>query len=126
MGSGYFPKVLSALILIFGLASIVRGVVLHGEPIHSVQAKPLLLISLACILFGLLLPRAGLIVALVALVLVSAAASRNFRFDARALAGLAALIAVCALVFVKGLGVPMPLLGAWLEPVLGSALPWLR
>jgi hypothetical protein len=36
------------------------------------------------------------------------------------------LIVFCAIVFVKGLGVPMPLLGSWLEPVLGDALPWLR
>jgi hypothetical protein len=36
------------------------------------------------------------------------------------------LIVCCALVFVKGLGVPIPLLGSWLDPVLGPILPWLR
>jgi hypothetical protein len=30
------------------------------------------------------------------------------------------LITFCALVFVKGLGVPMPLFGPLLEPILGS------
>jgi hypothetical protein len=64
----------------------------------------------------------GLIIALLALVLTSAAASERFRFDWRAALGLVALIVFCALVFVKGLGVPMPLFGPWLEPLLGSGL----
>jgi hypothetical protein len=65
----------------------------------------------------------GLIVALLILVLVSAAASVKFSFDWRAVAGLFLLIAFCSLVFVKGLGVPMPLVGTVLEPY---APAWLR
>ena len=64
-------------------------------------------------MFGVLLPRAGLVAALLALALLSASASSYFRFDPRAAAGLALLIAFCALVFVVALGVPLPLRGAW-------------
>jgi len=63
--------------------------------------------------FGLLLIPAGLIVALLALILISAAASHYFKFDWKALGALVILVVFCSLVFVKGLGVPMPLLGTW-------------
>ena len=63
--------------------------------------------------FGLLLIPTGLIVALVALILISAAASMHFKFDWKALGALIILVVFCALVFVWGLGVPMPLLGTW-------------
>ncbi|HEX2724187.1 MAG TPA: tripartite tricarboxylate transporter TctB family protein, partial [Beijerinckiaceae bacterium] len=71
---------------------------------------------------GLLLEPLGLVAALAVLILMSAAASEHFRFQWSAAAGLVALVAFCAAVFVKALGVPMPLIGAWLSPFLS---PWL-
>ncbi len=68
----------------------------------------------ATVLFGLLLPRAGVLVALPALIVVGALASRNTRLDVASVAALVGLVALCVVVFVKGLGVPMPLLGTWL------------
>jgi biotin transporter BioY len=59
------------------------------------------------------LPTAGFIIAVVVYALVAAAASRKFRLEWKALAGLILLVAFCAVVFVEGLGVPMPLLGSW-------------
>jgi hypothetical protein len=89
-------------------------------------SRPLMLITLACALFGWLLPRLGLSVALLALCLVSASASREFRFDAKATAGLIALVVFCSAVFVKGLGVPMPLWGSWLEPFVAGLPAWMK
>jgi hypothetical protein len=66
------------------------------------------------VLFGLLLRPAGLVPALVVLIVVSASASARFRLQWRASGLMVALIAFCALVFVKGLGLPVPLLGHWL------------
>jgi hypothetical protein len=125
MGPGYFPRVLALILVLIGIISLVRGLIVQGEPVGDLAWKPLALISLSSVLFGLLLERAGLAVALAALVLVSASASNQFRWDGKALAGLVALVAFCVLVFVKGLGVPMPILGSWLEPVAVMA-PWLR
>ncbi len=113
MGPGYFPSVLSILLALFGLAAIVRSIVTEGEPVGAIAWKPLLLITGGTVLFGLLLPTAGFLIALPVFGLISAAASEQFRFDWRALLGLMALVAFCALVFVQGLGVPMPLLGTW-------------
>ena len=124
MGPGYFPRVLAALLVGIGIISVLRGLVVEGEPIRAVRWKPLVLVLLSTSLFGILLQPAGLIVALSVLALVAAAASREFRFDWRASAALVALVAFCAAAFVRGLGVPMPLLGRWFES-LATFLPWL-
>jgi hypothetical protein len=126
MGPGYFPKVLAWLLIGIGAIAVVRGFILKGNAVKAIAWKPLLIVLASCALFGLLLPRLGLGAALLALCLGSATASREFRFDPIATVGLLALVCFCALVFVKGLGVPMPLLGSWLEPTLGPLLPWLR
>ena len=126
MGPGYFPKVLASILVALGAISLVRSFLTNGEPVTAVAVKPLVLILAACALFSFLLPTMGLGVALLVLCVVSAAASDQFRFDPKVAVGLLALIVVCALVFVKGLGVPIPLLGSALDPVLGPMLPWLR
>jgi hypothetical protein len=122
MGPGYFPLALSGLLIVFGLVAVVRSFIVPGGPIGAFAWKPLVLVLGATALFGALISTLGLVIALLALVLVSAAASEKFRFDWRAALGLAALVVFCALVFVKGLGVPMPLFGPLLEPLLGSGL----
>jgi hypothetical protein len=113
MGPGYFPVVLSGLLLVFGAIALIRSFIRPGEPIGAFAWKATLFICGATALFGILLRPAGLIVALVALILVSAAGSAKFKFEWRAALALIVLIAFCALVFVKGLGVPMPLVGYW-------------
>lgn len=125
MGPGYFPRVLALILIALGLVSLVRGFLVHGEKIEGVKWKSLTLILASMALFGVLLERLGLAAALTVIVLVSATASEKFRFEWKALAGLAALVVFCILVFVKGLGVPMPILGSWLDPI-ASFVPWLR
>ena len=113
MGPGYFPVVLSCVLLAFGVASVVRSFVRPGEPIGGFAWKPALLVLGATALFGALIETAGLPIAMIALVLVSAAASAKFRFEWGATLGLIGLVVFCSLVFVWGLGVPMPLRGSW-------------
>jgi len=115
MGPGYFPTVLSGLLMLFGVIAIVRSFIVPGEPIGKFAWKAAVLVLLATLLFGFLIIRGGLIAALLALVLVSASASDKFKFDWKAALGLGLLVAFCSLVFVKGLGVPMPLLGTWFD-----------
>ncbi len=111
MGGGYFPKVLSAILIGFGVIAIIRGVTIKGPAVEAIQLKPLVLILAACSLFGILLEPVGLIGALFLLIVMTAMASREFRWSPLALAGAAAMTGICALVFVKGLSVPMPLIG---------------
>jgi hypothetical protein len=114
MGAGYFPTVLSAILVLIGLLSAARAFLQEGQPVGTIAWKPLALVVGSIALFGLLLPTAGLIVALTILILASAVASQHFRLDLKAAAGLILLVAFCTLVFVKALGVPLPLFGYWL------------
>jgi hypothetical protein len=113
MGSGFFPLVLSALLTLFGAISLARSFVRPGEPIGGFGWKGLILVVAATVAFGLLLRPAGLIISLVVLILMSAVASVRFKWEPLPLLGAAALVGFCALLFVRLLGVPMPLLGYW-------------
>lgn len=123
MGPGYFPRVLAVLLFCVGAAAIARAFIIRGEPIGRLAIGPLVVVSIACVGFGWLLNRAGLFVALTFLMIVSASASMAFRLHGRAILGLVAVLAFCALIFVKGLGIPMPIFGTWLQPTLE---PWLE
>jgi putative tricarboxylic transport membrane protein len=113
MGPGYFPTALGAILAIFGVVSIGRSFIRPGEPISAFAWRPLALVLGSVVLFGLLLPTAGVIVALTCLIVVGALASRNTRLDVTSIAALAGIVTFCVVVFVKGLGVPMPLFGTW-------------
>jgi putative tricarboxylic transport membrane protein len=112
MGPAYFPLVLSFLLILIGLISLVRSFISPGTPIGTLTVKGLLLVVVPTFLFGFLVRGAGLIVALPVLVIVSSYASREFRWGP-VLALAAAMTVFCTLVFLKGLGVPLPLLGSW-------------
>jgi hypothetical protein len=112
MGPGYFPTILSVLMVLIGIASLLRSILRPGTPIGSFAGRGLLLVVASTALFGLLLRKAGLIIALPVLVLASAYASREFRWKQSVLLA-AGLTVSCALIFLKGLGVPIPLVGPW-------------
>jgi hypothetical protein len=113
MGPGYFPTVLGVLLALVGLAVALRGVWRPGAAVGALAWRTILLILSATVLFGVLLRGAGLIVAVAVLVMIGAYASRYFRWGTAALLG-AGMAAFCLLVFVKGLGMPIPVVGPWL------------
>ena len=113
MGAAFFPTALGTLLLLIGVASLVRSFFSVGKPIGAIAWKAAVLVPAGTVLFGLLLRHAGLLAALAALILLSASASSRFRLEWRAGALMAVLITFCALVFVKGLGLPVPLVGSW-------------
>jgi hypothetical protein len=112
MGPAYFPTVLSGLLIIIGVISLARSFIQQGTPIGSFTLRGLLLVIAATMIFGLIVRGAGLIVALPALVMISAYASIRFRW-VESLALAAGLTLFCILVFLKGLGVPLPIVGSW-------------
>lgn len=113
MGTGYFPTVLSALLMLFGVLSLLRSATKPGAPLGRFAWKATLIVAGSTAAFAFLLERAGFIIALVMLILGSASASSRFRFEWRAAIAAVGLIVFCVLVFVKGLSLPMPLLGSW-------------
>jgi Tripartite tricarboxylate transporter TctB family len=113
MGPGYFPTVLGAALVGIGLVSLARAGLRDGSPIGPIRLTGLLAICGATLGFGLLVRGAGLVVALPLLVLLSARASVHFRWRPTLILA-AGLTLFCVLVFLKGLGVPVPVVGPWL------------
>lgn len=113
MGPAYFPSVIGGLLILLGVIALIRSFIVPGEKIEPFAWRELLLVLGAVVLFGVLLEGAGLIIATVILVVLGAYASIKFRW--RSAVPLAAgLTAFSVLVFVKLLGVPLPILGTWL------------
>jgi hypothetical protein len=112
MGPGYFPTVLGALLAIIGLIAVVRSFLQPGTPIKGFAWKSGILVLAATVLFGVLVREAGLAIALIVMVMVSAFASVMFRW-VPSLALAIGLAVFSVLVFIRGLGLPMPALGSW-------------
>lgn len=118
MGPGYFPLTLGWILMGFGVVSIVRSMVTDGSPVGGIAWKKLAVITAGVIAFGALIGPAGLVFALPALVIISALSSEQSEYDIKALLVLIGLTIFCIVVFVKGLGVPMPIFGSWFDGIV--------
>jgi hypothetical protein len=112
MGPGYFPILLGGLLVLFGLAFVLRAWRSTDFVAPNWSARALIALPLAMIAFGLLLDRAGFVPALAALVFGSALAGNRFRF-AEVATLTVLLTALCVVVFIWGLGLPYPLVAGW-------------
>ena len=112
MGPAYFPTILGGLLVGIGVISVIRSFIIPGTPIAAFAFKGLTLVTVSALVFGFLVRGAGLAVALPLLVIISAYASTRFRWRPTLLIA-AGLTVFCALVFLKGLGIPLPIIGPW-------------
>jgi len=112
MGPAYFPTVLGGLLSLIGMISLARSFLRPGVPVTGYAFRGLLLVTVSTFLFGFLVRGAGLVIALPVLVVVSSYASSRFRLS-KSLVLAAGLTMFCILIFLKGLGVPLPVLGSW-------------
>ncbi|MSO77505.1 MAG: tripartite tricarboxylate transporter TctB family protein [Alphaproteobacteria bacterium] len=108
MGPGYMPTALGWILLGFGFVLLLRGCLRPGRALAAWAVRPLLLVSVAVGLFGLLLERLGLVAAILALVLIAALGGRDRR-PAESLLLALGLAFFAVLLFVKGLGLAMPI-----------------
>jgi len=118
MGPGFFPLIISVLLTLTGIAVLARGRRAGSPAIEAITWRPVAIVPLMVVAFGLLIGRLGLPLVVFLLVVGTAAASVRFEIGWKAAAGAAAFSAVCALLFVKLLGLPIPLAGSWL-PIPG-------
>lgn len=112
MGPAYFPTILGSLLALIGVIAVIRSFVRTGEAVGKFYIREIILILSAVLLFGFLMRGAGLIPAVVVLIMFSAYASPKFHWGSSLLLA-GGLAAFSALVFVKLLGLPMPMLGPW-------------
>ncbi len=110
MGPGFFPAILSWLLILLGLAIAGAGAARGGAPASRVTWRPLILVTTAVLVFGLVIDRAGLMAATAAVISVAAFAGRDARWPE--VLTLAGAMAICAAaLFVYALGLPVPLWG---------------
>ena len=107
MGSGYFPTVLGGLLAAIGLVLILGSLAGARKKLERFAFGSLALVIAGIIAFGLLIRAAGLVPAIVALVLIASGASDRFRWSSAA-ALAAALAAFCWITFSVALGLPVP------------------
>ena len=112
MGPGFFPTVLGALLALNGAALVIRSFLQKGTGLPGASWRGILLTMAAITCFGLLLKTAGLLISVMALVIVSACASSQFRLWSSLLLAVGLSI-FSGLVFAQALGLPLPLLGSW-------------
>jgi putative tricarboxylic transport membrane protein len=113
MGPAYFPTILGGLLLVIGVIALIRSFVIPGSPIGAFGFKGLVLVTGSVVAFGFVVRGLGLAIALPLLIIVSAYGSTRFRWRPTLIMA-AGLTIFCVLVFLKGLGIPLPVIGPWL------------
>ena len=108
MGPAYFPTMLGGLLAFLGLLVLFESFALEGPKVPKFSFRPLILISVACVLYGYLMKPLGLVLATAVLVFVSAFGGHEFKWKEVTILYVV-LIAFSVLVFVKGLTLPFPL-----------------
>ncbi|YBV97637.1 tripartite tricarboxylate transporter TctB family protein [Phyllobacteriaceae bacterium JZ32] len=113
MGPGYFPLLLSGLLVILGLVILVQATQYEAEPIGPVAWRGILFILPAPIVFGLTIRGLGFVPAVFLTAMTAAFASRRMKPGiALLLAGGLTIFSV--IVFSYALGLPFRRFGPWL------------
>jgi hypothetical protein len=119
MGPAYFPTVLGGILALIGLAIFVESFIAKGEPVPRIVFRPMTLIVLSIVLFGVLLKPLGLIVSTAILIVLGALGGHEFKIKEVVI--LYVVLAVFSvLVFVRGLGLPIPVCPAVLDDACRS------
>ena len=108
MGPAYFPVMLGGLLVFLGLIVFAGSFAIQGPPIPPIYFRPLVMITIGCLLYGYLMKPLGLFAATCALVIVGAFGGHEFRWKEV----LILCVVLCLFswgVFIKGLGLPFPL-----------------
>jgi hypothetical protein len=111
MGPGFFPFYLGAILFLLGVFIAVNGVRgVKGEDTHVEKFHwgPILYVLGSVVVFGLLLKIVGMLLAGLVLVVGSSLGSKEFNLKKATILGVVLSI-FCALVFVTGLKLPIPL-----------------
>ena len=116
MGPGYFPTILSVLMMILGGAMTLkglRGARVEGAFSHIPWIGFLGLIG-SVVFFGLTLRGMGIAPAVALVVFVTASASRYGRWATSLMLAIG-MATFCTLLFIYALGLPLPIFGPWLS-----------
>ena len=114
MGPGYFPYVLGIMMGILGIVVIVQAVLSEGPPVAKFAWRPLIWVLSAFVIFGLTAKWAGLVIAIVLLVVISSYGGHEHRWKEAAISSVILAVSSVA-VFVYGLKLPFPIWPAFIS-----------
>lgn len=118
MGPGYFPMILAGILALLGLVVLGTGLAARTPDEAPIDIahwpwRALALVTLAVVIFGLGIRPLGLGPSMGLAVFISAMASQKFSL-VTGLISAVIMVAFSWAVFIKGLGLPLPMLGPWL------------
>jgi hypothetical protein len=115
-GPGYFPFGLGILLAMLGALVLFKSLTIEsegGDPVGAIPWRPLGLITLAVVVFGLALPKLGMIVSLPILIMIASLAGDEFRIK-EVLINIVVLTLGSWAIFIKGLNLVIPLWPAFM------------
>ncbi|MBA2722106.1 MAG: tripartite tricarboxylate transporter TctB family protein [Methylibium sp.] len=110
-GPAFFPFGLGIILALLGAVVLFTSLTIEsedGDPIGAIAFKPLFIVLSAFVVFGLALPRLGMVVSLPILIILSALAGEEFHWLSAIIMSIALTVLSWA-VFIKGLGLTIPL-----------------
>lgn len=116
-GPAYFPFGLGILLALLGAMVLFKSLTIEtedGEPVGAFAWKPLVVVVGAVAMFGVLLPRLGLAMTLPLLIAIASTAGDEFRWK-EVLANCVVLTLGSWAIFIKGLGLTLPLWPTFLQ-----------
>lgn len=113
IGSGFIPRITWSGLLAIGLYKMAKSILRPDESVGRLFPRPLLLISLAFVLFGLLVERAGLAIAIAAMLIPVEFAGTHKKSLRSLLILIVALTVFSLVVFRYVLGIPLEVLPKW-------------
>jgi len=113
MGPGYVPHMLAYIMMSLGGIITVLALVKAGEPTEAPKWKPITMVTVGIVCFAALFERAGLLPALVTLVLIASLGGSEFKLT-EVIGNMIALAVLCVIVFKIGLGMNISIIaGVW-------------
>lgn len=115
-GPAFFPFGLGIILALLGTVVLFTSLTIEsedGDPIGDIAFKPLLIVLAAVIVFGLALPRLGMVASLPLLIILSAMAGEEFHWGSAIVMSIALTVLSWA-VFIKGLGLTIPMWPAFM------------
>jgi len=114
MGPGYVPHMLAYIMMGLGAIIVVMALLTStGERTEAPKWKPITMVTIGIVCFALLFERAGLLPALVALILITSLGGEEFKLT-EVIANMVVLAIMCIVVFKLGLQMNISIIrGVW-------------
>lgn len=109
IGPGLFPVIICLILGLTGAVILFRGLFFGADNIVGFEVKPLILVIGTFVLFALIVNQLGLIISGAISILMTSYAAGKVRC-LESMIFVPVLLMFCILIFILGLGVPLPLL----------------